>query len=669
MHWGDWGSVEESTLAPYCEQMAQIGIGSIEAPEAMAVLEQLLAGPVDQLGFVKMTPAAVASTLGVGVHEAVTAAPVAPAMVLPQVVPVTQPVGAAQDIADLEALLAPLLRRQLVAMGWLTADACPPEQYLQWHAHSRHLLQAHGLLAQTSGTEDSAQWWAQWEAYRVAVQDKPAQRVRVELVNATLRALPAVLRGELAATEVLFPQGQLDRVEGIYRNHPVADYFNAVLAERLIAYVQARLQADPQATLRILEIGAGTGGTSAALFAQLAPYASRIAQYCYTDMSWAFLLHAQQHYASQAPYLHTQRLDIERDPMAQDFALGDYDVVVAANVLHATRDIRRTVRHAKALLKGNGLLLLNELTDTGLFVHLTFGLLDGWWLAEDRALRIEGTPGLTPPMWQQVLSAEGFEAITFPAEAAHGLGQQIAAAFSNGVVRQLRQIELPIIPLNLAVAPVQAMVRAPSASARHLPAERAVPSPNLSAAAELQSQIEHALTGMISAYLKMAREELERDAPLSQFGFDSITLAGLGNALNQKYSLALSPTIFFEYSTIAALAGYLAREHLAVLAPAFAAAVTAQSHPDGAAIVPPLPLIIPRRGRGRVAAAMLRGDVSGREMVKNEPIAVIGISGCFPQAEDIDALWVNLLAERDSIGCCRAVVGTVGWRRRFYMPA
>ncbi|KAG0279775.1 hypothetical protein BGZ97_009508, partial [Linnemannia gamsii] len=168
------------------------------------------------------------------------------------------------------------------------------------------------------------------------------------------------------------------------------------------------------------------------------------------------------------------------------------------------------------------------------------------------------------------------------------------------------------------------------------------------AVGELQPQIEHALTGMISAQLKIAREELERDMPFSEFGFDSVMLTGFGNALNQKYSLALSPTIFFEYSTITALAGYLVREHQAQLAPELTATVAAQLRPEGGAVAPLLPTISQRQ-RGRAAAAMLRSEVSDSERIKHEPIAVIGMSGCFPQAEDLDALWANLLAERDSI--------------------
>ncbi len=431
MHWGYWGSVGVVASASYRERMAQMGIGSIESPEAMEVLEQLLAGPLNTLAFVKTTQTAVADALlGVARNETAMAALVAPAVELPQTLGQELPVVMAQDQIDFDVQLAPLLLAQLKAVGWLAKDAHPSAPYARWREHSLRLLEARGLLSQASA--DPAELWVQWEAYYNAVHNDPALRARVCLVDTTLRALPAVLRGDQKATEVLFPQGQLHLVEGVYRDHPVADYFNAVLVERLVECVRARLHADPKTKLRIVEIGAGTGGTSALVFEQLAAYALQIEEYAYTDLSPVFLLHAQEHYA--APYLQTKRLDIERAPSEQGFEVGRYDIVIAANVLHATRDIRHTVRHVKALLKGNGLLLLNELTDMGLFAHLTFGLLEGWWLAEDCELRMEGTPGLMPQTWQQVLEAEGFGTVRFPAEAAHGLGQQIVEAFSDGVV-------------------------------------------------------------------------------------------------------------------------------------------------------------------------------------------------------------------------------------------
>ncbi|HDR9512269.1 TPA: SDR family NAD(P)-dependent oxidoreductase, partial [Burkholderia cepacia] len=354
VNWGYWGSVGVVASAPYRKRMAQVGLDSIEPPEAMAVLERLLAGPVDRVALIKTMRADAAQALGVTTRETVMVMPTAPAIVLPEALAMALPETASAVFHSLEQRLGKLLRALLAKQGWMDGEVGLAERYTRWHEVALQLLPSRDLA------DALADWdtqWPQWETYREQVSDDAVLGAQVRLADAVLRALPAVLRGERVATEVLFPNGQLELVEGIYRDHPVADYFNAVLGERLVAYVEARLAQDPQARLRIVEIGAGTGGTSVGLFARLAPYASHIDEYAYTDVSAAFLLHAQTHYAQQAPYLKTQRLDIERSPVTQGFEAGRYDVVVAANVLHATSDIRRTVRHAKTLLKGQGLLL------------------------------------------------------------------------------------------------------------------------------------------------------------------------------------------------------------------------------------------------------------------------------------------------------------------------
>ncbi|WP_418116361.1 class I SAM-dependent methyltransferase [Variovorax sp. NFACC27] len=106
-------------------------------------------------------------------------------------------------------------------------------------------------------------------------------------------------------------------------------------------------------------------------------------EYCYTDLSKAFLLHAEQQYRAKAPYLKTQIFDVERSLAEQGVEVGRYDMVIATNVLHATREMRRTVGNTKALLKANGVVLINEMSSNSLFLQLTFGLLEGWWLSED----------------------------------------------------------------------------------------------------------------------------------------------------------------------------------------------------------------------------------------------------------------------------------------------
>ncbi|WP_186032203.1 SDR family oxidoreductase, partial [Burkholderia gladioli] len=88
MHWGYWGSVGVVASPVYRERMAQLGFGSIEPPEAMAVLERLLAGPVERAVFVKTTRPEVATMLGVRDGARLEVAAAAPAVALPAPVPV-----------------------------------------------------------------------------------------------------------------------------------------------------------------------------------------------------------------------------------------------------------------------------------------------------------------------------------------------------------------------------------------------------------------------------------------------------------------------------------------------------------------------------------------------------------------------------------------------------
>ena len=98
------------------------------------------------------------------------------------------------------------------------------------------------------------------------------QKALIVLVEACLRALPEILTGKRLATEVIFPDGSMHLVEGVYQGNAGADYFNGVLADTAVAYVRERLARDPAAEIRILEIGAGTGGTTAAVLPALAPF-------------------------------------------------------------------------------------------------------------------------------------------------------------------------------------------------------------------------------------------------------------------------------------------------------------------------------------------------------------------------------------------------------------
>ena len=76
--------------------------------------------------------------------------------------------------------------------------------------------------------------------------------------------------------------------------------------------------------------------------------------YLFTDVSPVFTARAAERFRDR-PFLRTRPLDLERDPLDQGLEARSFDVVIAANVVHATRDVRRTLAHCLRLLAPGGL--------------------------------------------------------------------------------------------------------------------------------------------------------------------------------------------------------------------------------------------------------------------------------------------------------------------------
>jgi SAM-dependent methyltransferase/NAD(P)-dependent dehydrogenase (short-subunit alcohol dehydrogenase family)/acyl carrier protein len=228
--------------------------------------------------------------------------------------------------------------------------------------------------------------------------------------------LARVLRGQQDPLQLLFPGGSLDEARKLYVESPYARTYNGAVAAA-VAAASARLPAP--ARLRVLEIGAGTGGTTAAVLPLLDGTRT---EYTFTDLSPLFLERAAEAFGN-FPFLTRRLLDIERDPAAQGFAPASYDIVIAANVLHACADLGTAVRHARSLLADGGQLLLLEGVAPARWVDLTFGLTDGWWRFADTSLRSD-YPLVGREAWKSLLGAHAFDDIVFCPEAGGGVRRQ-----------------------------------------------------------------------------------------------------------------------------------------------------------------------------------------------------------------------------------------------------
>lgn len=232
----------------------------------------------------------------------------------------------------------------------------------------------------------------------------PEAAVEVGLLQRCGENLPAVLRGEIDPLTLLFAAEARPSAADLYGVNPTARFINDLAATWLAAALPPR---PAGRTLRVLELGAGTGGTTAAILAALGDHP---VDYVFTDVSPAFLASAARRFADR-PGLSFRQLDISRDPLAQGFGPGQFDLVVAANVLHATRDLRVALDHVRRLLAAAGQLLLVELTTPLAFLDLVFGLTEGWWHFTDTDLR-PAHPLLAPDAWIRLLGEHGFTAVT-----------------------------------------------------------------------------------------------------------------------------------------------------------------------------------------------------------------------------------------------------------------
>lgn len=179
--------------------------------------------------------------------------------------------------------------------------------------------------------------------------------------------------------------------------------------------------------------------------------------------------------------------------------------------------------------------------------------------------------------------------------------------------------------------------------------EPATPPPPASAAVD---QVQAELIRIVAEQQKMAPAKIELDAELPHYGFDSLRLAELANRLNQTYGLDLMPTLFFEHTTLRAIARYLVGKHpTAITAPA-SVSTAANSKAAGA-------VRRDRSPRGRRTA-------SSPTPAGLQPIAIVGVSGRFPGSGDVHEFWRHIEANRDLIS--EVPADRWDWRELFGDP-
>lgn len=211
-----------------------------------------------------------------------------------------------------------------------------------------------------------------------------------------------MMSGAEEPVAIIFPQSASDGVEVLYQEFSFGRYFNQIAAGVLRGILQTR---QPRQPLRILEVGGGTGGTTAWLLPELRGVPAL--EYHFTDISALFTRRAQQKFADYE-FVHYNELDLEKEAQSQGFQAQSYDLIVAANVIHATRHIGHTLDNLRPLLKPGGRLLMREITQPMRLFDFVFGPLV--LPLQDIGAR-EGELFLTTDQWQQQCRRAGFSKV------------------------------------------------------------------------------------------------------------------------------------------------------------------------------------------------------------------------------------------------------------------
>ena len=380
------------------------------------------------------------------------------------------------------------------------------------------------------------------------VGDHPELKSWAGLVRVCLPKLPAILTGEADALEVYFSPEDPDLLLRVYSDSIIADHHNELVARAVADRVR-----NTGRSVRILEIGGGTGGTTRSVLAALAGDAARVG-YTFTDVSPSFLPTARVTFADAPVRLDYRVLDLDQDLASQGFPDGSADIVIAANAVHATRSIADSLGRIGRLLADGGVLILQELTSARDSITAMIGALPGYWSAADAPRRLPHSPLLDVPRWRAALAEQSFGQTDVS-----GSTDLNEAEFDNAVIVSAA----PAGPRVAAEAPPVTVTAAVAAGA---------------------DSVRERLRAVFADFFGLPVAGVDPHATFDRFGMDSLSSIQLARSLEPEFG-TLSKVVLYEYPTIDELATHIADRQSPAPAPAPAPASPPEPEGDPIAIV------------------------------------------------------------------------------------
>ncbi|KAI1178049.1 BcPKS19, polyketide synthase [Nemania sp. FL0916] len=263
----------------------------------------------------------------------------------------------------------------------------------------------------------------------------------VELVRTVGSEMASCLIGEKEGLQVLFGDKNTKKtLEHLYEFWPLFRAATILLGDFLTKTFAHSLG---RGKFRILEIGAGTGGTTKHIVRHLQKHGIPF-EYTFTDISSSLVAAARKQFQG-IEGMFFEVLDVEKPPPAVD--QGAFHCVIATNCIHATRDLEVSLTNVRQMLREDGVLALVEMTKQMFCFDIIVGLLEGWWSFQDGR-----THALVDERhWQRALGKSGFARVLWSdGDTPEAKMVRVVAGFPRPGLSQAVDMSPSIIPAGAA---------------------------------------------------------------------------------------------------------------------------------------------------------------------------------------------------------------------------
>ncbi len=201
----------------------------------------------------------------------------------------------------------------------------------------------------------SEQSWSQW--WEIENKMHYGKKL-VEYFQDSSNHLPQLVRGEIDALDIFFPQGDFTIAKAAYHDNLLSGSLNQVIIGT-IHHLHDELQKKGiDRTLNILEIGAGVGGASLDVIPALQGYH---VSYLFSDVSQYFLNAARKNFA-QYDFVSYGLFDINKPYWEQGVRASQFDLIICNNVLHNAKSLPVVLQSFREILSPGGAFIIEDTT-------------------------------------------------------------------------------------------------------------------------------------------------------------------------------------------------------------------------------------------------------------------------------------------------------------------